>query len=374
MPRTETDVVVAGAGAAGLAAAAALERRGVRPIVLEADERVGGSWARRYDRLHLHTVRRFSGLPHRPLPRTLPRYVPKDAYGDYLADYARSLGLDVRLGHRVEAIRQEDSRWLVHTNGGAWLARVVVVATGKHNRPRLPSWPGRGEFRGRIVHSAAYRSADGFRDRRVLVVGLGNSGAEIAAELAEAGAAFVAVAVRTPPPIVRRDMAGIPVQLLGMLLMPFPARPVDRLGAAVRKVAVGDLSRYGLGAAAWGPFEARRPPTIDVGFLDVLKRRQVQVRPDVTRFTADGVVFADGRSEPYDAVVAATGFTTGLAGVLDAPDVLDERGQPRFARDGSSAQPGLYFIGFVESARGALFEANRGSRRLAAAVAAYLGG
>jgi putative flavoprotein involved in K+ transport len=374
MPRTEADVVVAGAGAAGLAAAAALERRGVRPVVLEADERVGGSWARRYDRLHLHTVRRFSGLPYRPLPRTLPRYVSKDAYGDYLADYARSLGLDVRLGHRVEAVRREDGRWLVETSGGDWLARAVVVATGKHSRPRLPSWPGRDEFRGRILHSADYRSAAELRDLRVLVVGLGNSGAEIAAELAEAGAAFVAVAVRTPPPIVRRDLAGVPVQLLGMLLMPFPARPVDRLGAAVRKLAVGDLSRYGLGAAAWGPFEARRPPTIDVGFLDVLKRRQVEVRPDLERFTAGGVVFADGRAEPYDAVVAATGFTTGLAGVLHAPDVLDERGHPCFASDGSSAQPGLYFIGFVESARGALFEANRGSRRVAAAVAAYVGG
>jgi putative flavoprotein involved in K+ transport len=99
----------------------------------------------------------------------------------------------------------------------------------------------------------------------------------------------------------------------------------------------------------------------------------VHVRPDVARFTADGVVFADRRFEPYDAVVAATGFTTGLAGVLDAPDVLDERGHPRFAPDGSSAQPGLYFIGFVESARGALFEANRGSRRLAGAIASYLG-
>jgi hypothetical protein len=105
----------------------------------------------------------------------------------------------------------------------------------------------------------------------------------------------------------------------------------------------------------------------------VLKRRQVHVRPSLVRLTADGAVFADGRSEPYDTVIAATGFTTGLADLLDAPEILDERGQPRVEPDGSSAQPGLYFIGFKESARGALFEANRGSRRLAGAITSYLG-
>lgn len=366
MQRAETDVVVIGAGAAGLATAAALEREGIHPVVLEAAERPGASWSRRYDRLRLHTVRRFSGLPYRPLPKTLPRYVTKDEYAAYLAEYASALGIDVRTGREARRIARDDGRWLVETDEEAWLARAVVVATGKHNRPRRPRWEGIERYSGRFLHSAEYGAGDEFRGLRALVVGLGNSGAEIAGDLAESGASFVAVSVRTPPPIVRREFVGIPVQLLGMVLMPFPPRPVDRLGAAVRRVGVGDLTKYGIGKAAWGPFEARRPPVIDVGFLAALKRRDVNVRPAVASLTERGARFADGREEDFDVVIAATGFTSALEELVDAPGVVDEQGQPRANAEG------LYFVGFVESARGALFESNRAARRVARELALAL--
>lgn len=366
MRRTDTDVVVVGAGAAGLAAAAALRREGVGAVVLEASERPGSSWSRRYDRLRLHTVRRFSGLPYRSLPKSLPRYVTKDEYAEYLADYAIAEGLDVRTRRRVGRIARDDGLWFVEADGETWRARAVVVATGKHNLPRRPRWEGIDRYAGRLLHSAEYGAGDEFRGLRTLVVGLGNSGAEIAADLAESGASFVAVSVRTSPPIVRREFAGIPVQLLGMALMPFPARPVDRLGAAVRRVGVGDLSKYGLGKAAWGPFEERRPPVIDVGFLAALKRREVHVRPAVVRLTERGAQFADGSEEDFDAIVAATGFTSGLEEILDVPVVVDEHGQPRSGTDR------LYFVGFVESARGALFESNRAARRVARELARSL--
>lgn len=377
-------MVVVGAGAAGLAAAATLKRRGYEPLVLEEDERVGETWARRYDRLCLHTVRRFSGLPYRPLPRALPKYVSKDEYARYLADYAESFGLDVRLGSRVDRIAPQDGalvaqshkvrRWLVGTSGGDFTARAVVVATGKHNRKRLPRWPGLGDFAGRVVHSADYSSGRDYAGQRALVVGIGNSGAEIATDLVEQGAASVSIAVRTPPPIARRDIFGVPVQILGMLLMPFPPRPVDRLGAVVRRLGTGDLRPYGLADAAWGPFVARRPPVIDVGFLETLKRGQIQVRPGVERLTRSGAVFSDGVEEPFEVVVAAIGFTTALEDVLNLPDALDGRGMPRARDDGSCAYRGLYFVGFKETPRGALFEANRDSRRLARSVARYLAG
>jgi cation diffusion facilitator CzcD-associated flavoprotein CzcO len=369
MSRADAPVVIVGAGAAGLAAAASLQRRGLRPVVLERDDEVGAVWARRYDRLSLHTVRRFSGLPYRPLPREYPRYVPKDLYARYLRDYAEALGLDVRLGQTVERIRREGDAWVVSTGDGEWRARTVVVATGRHGAPRLPQWPGADDYAGELLHSADYRTASAFAGRRVLVVGIGNSGAEIAADLVEAGAGHVAVAVRTPPPITSRELFGVPVQLLGILLMPFPAALVDRFGAALRRVANGDLRRYGLEREAWGPFSARRPPLIDVGFLRRLKEGRILVRPAVSRLTASGAVFADGREEPFDAIVAATGFTTGLAELLGESDALDERGYP----DGSGRPAGLFFIGYDETPRGALFETKRAAQRLAIGVERYLG-
>lgn len=362
------DVVVVGGGASGLAVAATLKRRGRDPVILESAETVGATWARRYERLCLHTVRRFSGLPFYPMPRSYPRYVPKDLYAKYLGDYARRLQLDIRLGQRVARIRPEGSTWLLETRQESWVTRAVIVATGRHNVPRLPRWEGMEEFAGRFMHSHEYTSGREFAGRRALVIGIGNSGAEIAADLVEHGAARVAISVRTTPPITSREIAGIPVQLLGMLFAPFPARAVDRLGALLRRFGTGDLREYGLGKEAWGPFTARRPPVIDVGFLEQLKARRIDVLGDVLRFTSTGVVFADGEQK-FDVVVAATGFTSGLEQLLAAPRALDQRGYP----GADSEYPGLYFAGYSETPRGQLFESSRGAHKLAAAVDVYLG-
>jgi len=371
-------VVIVGAGAAGLSTAAALTRRGVDALVLDRSDRVGGRWASRYERLHLHTIRRFSGLAHHGIPSRYPRYLSKDEYAAYLAEYAERFGLRVALGEEVTAIRTasgEGHTWEIETVRRTVGAQVVIVATGHYAEPQTPSWEGIHEYEGRLIHSAAYRSGREFAGSRALVVGLGNSGAEIATDLVEQGAASVSVAVRTPPPIVTREMFGIvPVQLFGIALMPLGIpRTVDRIGATLRKRAVGDLRPYGIGDAAWGPFTARRPAVIDVGFLEVLKAGQVTVRPALARLDQRGVEFADGSSSEFDVVVVATGYGTGLETILrGVPGVVSEDGQP-LARSGQpTAASGLYFIGFDETIRGHLFEARRESKRLARRIARSL--
>ena len=330
-------------------------------MLLDRDSEVGGTWARRYDRLHLHTVRRYSGLPYHPVPRALPRYVPTKSYARYLADYARHFELDVRLGQPARRVRRDDgSAWIVETDR-EWRSRAIVIAMGRHNVPRRPEWPGTQDFRGRLLHSHEYSNGYMSAGNRALVVGIGNSGAEIAADLVESGAAQVSIAVRTPPPITSRELAGIPVQLLGMFFAHFPPSFVDRLGLALRRIGNGDLRPYGLGAEEWGPFTARRPPVIDVGFLGHLKAGRIAVRPDVARFTRGCVVFVDGTKAHVDVVVAATVYTTGLTEVVDVPGVLDARGYPV----AEAPLPTLYFAGYSESPRGQLYESARAAPALA---------
>ena len=168
-----------------------------------------------------------------------------------------------------------------------------------------------------------YANAAPYADQRVLVVGAGNSGAEIATDLGDHGAASVAISVRTPPPIVPRDPFGMPVQRTSILLSALPAAIANRLGRATARIVIGDLTRYGMPAGTFAPYSTRRVPLIDVGFVAALKRGQLTVRPAVERLTATGVVFAGGAGESFDAIIAATGFTTGLESLLDAPGVLD---------------------------------------------------
>ena len=345
-----------------------------RPAASSSPSRLGGSWARRYERLHLHTIRRFSGLAHHSIPRKYSRYLSKDEYAAYLAGYAERFRLRVSLGENVTAVRPAPGAelpWAIETSRRTLGSEVVVVATGHYVEPRVPAWEGISEFQGRLLHSAEYRTGREFAGLRALVVGLGNSGAEIATDLVEQGAASVAVAVRTSPPIVTRELFGIvPVQVFGIALMPLGIpRAVDRIGAMLRKRAVGDLRPYGLSEAAWGPFTARRPAVIDVGFLGVLKAGSVTVRPALERLTRDRVEYADGSSETIDVVVVATGFGTGLENMLrNVPGVVGDDGQP-FARSGKpTAAPGLYVIGFDETVRGHLFEARRESKRLARTI------
>jgi len=366
--------VIVGAGASGLSAAGALARRGIDAEVLERDAAIGGTWARRYDRLHLHTIRRFSGLAHYPIPRRHSTYLSRDEFVEYLQEYARALALRVVTGTSVTSIRPSDggTDWVIDASTGSRRAHVVVIATGQYRQPMIPPWNGREIYRGRLLHSAAYSNAMPFTGQRVLVVGAGNSGAEIATDLAEHGAASVTMSVRTPPAVVPRDPFGMPVQRTSILLSVLPAAVANRFGRLTARLTLGDLTRYGFPRAEFRPYTTKRIPIIDVGFVRALAGGLVTIRPAVERLTADGATFADGSREPFDAIVAATGFTTGLERMIDVPGVLDTHGEP-IARSGEPTRaPGLYFMGFVHTLRGHLFEANLTSRRLARKVEAYL--
>ncbi|MEO8286125.1 MAG: NAD(P)/FAD-dependent oxidoreductase [Chloroflexota bacterium] len=373
---TAAQVLVIGAGAAGLSAAGALKKIGLHSTVLEQDPAIGGTWARRYDRLHLHTIRQLSGLPYMPISRRYPRYLARDQYVRYMQHYAKRLGLRVVTGCTVTSVKPgsgtANPTWLVETDHGTWQSDVVVLATGQYRVPRVPDWPGRETFGGQLVHSSDYRNGRSWVGKRALVVGVGNSGAEIATDLADAGASFVGMSIRTPPFLTRRDTLGMPVQLMSFALGYLPRGVADKLARAVMRLAFGDMSGYGINAPGYSPYSDQRVPVIDVGFAKAVKQGRVTIFPDLAGLTPTGVRFKDGREEPFDLVVAATGFSSGLEGLLPLPGLLTDEGYPLYPSGEPTSLPGLYFAGFTHSLRGHLFEANRTSRRLAAHIASYL--
>ena len=372
-PRVDRHEIVVGAGPAGLATAALLRREGREPVVLEAGPGPGTAWRERYDRLHLHTPRLLSGLPGQRIPRRYGRWVARDDLVAYFNDYATAHGIDVRAGVRVDRI---DPSWTLETSAGPMEAETVVVATGYNGAPFVPDWPGRNGFTGELIHSSQYRNPAPFRGSDVLVVGAGNSGAEIATDLADGGASRSRISVRTPPQIVRRATAGVPAQLLGMAIRKLPPHWVDPITLTQRRLSIPDLAAQGLPRPEHGVrtsfLATGTVPILDVGIVDAVRRGRVEVVAAVEGFERGEVLLADGSRIAPDAVIAATGFRSGLEPLVGHLDVLDARGLP-VKTDGEPVLPGLWFVGFVPTLGGQLREGGIAARKVAAAVAASHG-
>jgi cation diffusion facilitator CzcD-associated flavoprotein CzcO len=365
-------VVVVGAGAAGLSAALALNDVGVRPLVLERGDGVATSWRGRYDRLRLNSARWFSHLPDRPFPNGTPTFPTRDQLIDHLERHSREPGMEIRFGAEVERIEAHEGGWLVRLEHGFVRAPQLIIATGYDRVPRIPQWPGRDRFAGRLMHSAEYRNAEAFRDRKVLVVGPGSSGMEIAYELAEHGAAKVWLSARTPPNIfLREGPGGLPGDVIAQLMLHVPVRLADAVGRFGRRMDIGDLTEYGLPVPDEGVFARLRrlgvaPAIVDREVIDAIKERRFTVVGGVEWIDAEGINLAGGgRIEP-DAVISATGYGRGLEPLVGHLGVLGDDGLPR-ALGERAAAPGLRFIGYVPRP-GMLGYAAKQAKRAARAI------
>lgn len=380
MPRSDISppVHVIGAGPGGLATAVALRQHGVRTVVVEKGSDVGTSWRRHYDRLRLHTTRRWSGLPGLPIPRSAGRWVSRDDFVRYLEEYARHHRLELAAGVEVSRIDRaaDDTGWRLSANGGRELsAASVVVATGYNHTPRMPDWAGREDFPGELLHAAHYRNAEPYRDRDVLVVGVGNTGAEIAADLAEGGAARVRLAVRTAPHIVRRSTLGWPAQASGVLVRRLPVAAVDRLARPMARL-LPDLSRHGLPRPETGLYSRVRQgaiPVQDAGLIRAVRRGRVEPVAAVVSLEGGKVHLADGETIGPEVVIAATGYRRGLEPLVGHLGLLDGRGLPLVhGAECHPGAPGLRFTGYTNPISGMLREIARDAPKIAAAIAREL--
>ena len=339
--------LVIGAGPAGLATSQQLRARSVDHVVLERGD-VGDSWSRVYDSLTLHTGKHMSSLPGMRFPRSTPLFLSKDTFLEYLRDYRRKFDLPVQERCNVGAVSREGDAWRVSTPAGDLLTPAVVVATGIMSNPQIPRFEGLTEFAGESIHSSAYRRPDGYRGKRVLVIGAGNSAGEIASELGREGV-DTTISVRSGANVVPLQILGIPVQYWSVMVRKLPRRAQEAIVAAIRKAS--------------GPTVIPRPaysaldaiPLIGFRLVDAIRDGAVKLHRGIERFTRDGVRFEDGTEESFDDVIFATGFRAATQFV--APIIRsDARGfAMRSDRVTSADHPGLFFVGHNYDSRGGLY-------------------
>lgn len=369
-----TNTIIIGGGAAGLACAVSLTRAGIPYIVLEKNQAGGQSWSERYHRLHLHTPRNGSALPYLPMPRHYPTYVSKDDLARYLELYAATFDVTPRFNQRVMKAERENDFWRVSTDKQTYSSDHLIIATGLAGKPRQCVWKGLESFKGTHLHSSEYTSGEKFANKRVLVVGFGNSACEIALCLHEHNA-LPAISVRGCVNILPRDIAGIPIVNIATFenwLTTVSPRLADAINKPVLRIVNGRISKYGLRECSYGPLtqitKNKKIPLLDIGTLSLIRAGKLKVYPDISEVGADHVKFIDGRKEQFDTIVFATGYDPCFGDFLvDTKSVSDDNGMPLVSGE-ESALRGLFFCGFRVSPTGMLRQIGIEARKISSKI------
>ncbi len=356
-------VVIVGAGPAGLATAYELQRRGVPYRILERNA-IGHTWSNQYDRLHLHTLKQVSALPGLPMPASYTRFPSAHAFHAYLRAYAQHFKLNITCGVEVKDARWSDGSWRLQTNHCVVAATTLVVAAGIWSTPVRPMFAGQEQFGGAIIHSKAYHNAAPFAGQRVLVVGAGNSGSEIAVDLSEHDVT-TSIAIRG-----------------GVTFVPFPTSPTAmRIGAWMFRHLPRPLGEALLRHVRRDYTEIGIPPPLQplldsypvVGYQlpQAVATGKIVRYGGIARFVPRGVQFTDGQYAEFDSVIMAIGYRPTVQFV--ARDIeLDTRGRPRVdAHWRSLCNPHLFCVGFdYPTTAGWLQAIGRVARQAAEGIAA----
>ena len=364
----ETNTLVIGASVAGLASAGCLTKEGIDHIVIEKQGDIAYPWRNHYERLHLHSNKKLSNLPHKKFGKDIPVYPTRKQVIEYFEDYQQAFNIRPEFNTEAQEVVKENGHWLVKTNNGDYKAKHVIVATGTFGKPRKIEFPGIETFPGTVTHSFGYKSGRDFKGQKVLVVGFGNSGCEIAIDLHEQGAK-PSMSVRSAVNVLPRDIFGIPVLQVGLLTAPLPPRLADKMNAPLIKLLVGDITKLGLKQLPYGPLEQinthQSIPLLDIGTLQLIREGHIGIHEGIDHIDGKTVHFKDGRSEDFDSIVAAIGYDKGYAGDFIKVDQsrfddLDNsiKKQKYFGKDG------LYFCGFWISPTGQIREISLDAQKI----------
>lgn len=360
---------IVGAGLCGLAASAALRRKGIPFEVFEASDDVGGNWHHGvYDSVRLISTVRTTEFPDYPMPADYPTFPRREDMLAYLRGYCDAnelrphIRFETRVMHAAPLGRGgPDDRWRVTTSDGQTRDFAgLIVANGHHWDQRLPHYPGRLGVP--LVHAKDYRNAEMLEGRRVLVIGGGNSACDIAVEAARVGAS-AHISMRRGYWFTPRSLFGIPTVETLHPLLPVPVQRL-LLRAALR-VLVGDYRDYGLEHPDHRIFD--RQPTINGSLLRELRAGSIEPHPDVARWDDGEVTFVDGVRERFDLVVAATGYYLSFP-FLEEGVIAWEGDMPQLIAGMTPEYANLYIFGLGQARYGAGPIAGRGAEALATAI------
>lgn len=370
MPSTHTLII--GASAAGLASAACLKKEGIEFIILEKSSQVATSWRNHYDRLHLHTSKKWSALPFLKFEDSISKYPGRQQVVNYLDSYANEFNIHPVFNTTVFSARKENGYWTIATNNDTYQSKFVIVATGLNHTPQMPVFTGMDSFKGKIVHSSQYKNGIAFKDKSVLVVGFGNSACEQAICLHEHGAK-PSLSVRSPVNILPRDIFGFPVLEIGKLTAVLPPKVADKLTAPLIRILVGDVKKLGLKKSPYGPREQiekqKRIPLLDIGTVKLIKEGSIKVYGNIVRIEGNVIYFEDNRQQDFDAIILATGYRHNLESILPLNrDRFDDISHA-VSKQSFFGKDGLYLCGFYLSPMGMLREIGIEARIIAKDIA-----
>jgi len=364
-PPSSCRVAVVGAGAAGLTAVKALLDIGAEVVAYDKGDRPGGLWVNNsssgispaYDSLHLNTSKGRTEFADFPMPSDWPDYPSVDHVAGYLSDYAETFGLlpHLRFGTTVTSVERDEAvgGWVVEDDeSGTDRFDAVVVANGHNWSPRWPSPPYPGDFEGTQMHAHDYGDAEVFRDKRVLIVGMGNSAMDIAVDASFVSRGPVLLSARRGVHIVPKYLFGRPADATGGAIAFLPWRLRQSLAETMLRVGVGKPQSYGLPAPAVGLFQNH--PTISDTIMHRLTHGEVVARPGIERMEDDSVRFTDGRADEVDVIVWATGYEVTIP-FLSARWLGDDAERmPLYRRVFHLDDPTLAFVGLMQSTGAAL--------------------
>ncbi|KAK9096352.1 hypothetical protein Sjap_021849 [Stephania japonica] len=313
-------VVIVGAGPSGLATSACLNNFSIPNIILEKESFHASLWKlRTYDRLKLHLAKEFCNLPHMPFSPSAQTYISKEDFVRYLDNYVSTFNISPRY-HRLVKSASFDKltgRWQIEVENTKssetelYVAEFLVVASGENTEGFIPKVHGLHNFVGEITHSKDYKSGSKYSGKDVLVVGCGNSGMEIAYDLAESKACTTIV-IRSPVHVLTKEMVH-----LGMVLLKYlPLYLVDSFISLISIFWYGNLAKYGIERPANGPFYIKategRSAVIDVGTVKKIKEGEIKVLPELVSVQDTNLKFSNGEIRKFDAIVFATGYKSAI--------------------------------------------------------------
>ena len=368
LPLTKTSVLIVGTGISGLATAACLQRQGIEFVIIEKHAHVASAWHNHYHRLHLHTNKRVSQLPYKKFGKNIPRYPSRQQVIDYLNDYQQTFNIQPVFNTTATSIKKEGDYWITQTTSGIFQSKFVVMATGPFGKPKPIVLQGMETFPGKIVHSAAYKTGKEFAKQKALVIGFGNSACEIAIDLFEQGATPF-MSVRSAINIVPRDVLGVPVLELSLLLNFLPPRIADLLSAPLANAIIGDITRLGLKRKPYGPLEQVRregkSPILDIGTIQLIRKGKIKIVGDIDFIEGNLVHFKQGETQPFDAIIACIGYSQDELKIIEVDSNRLEDLRVSTNRQQYFGKDGLYFCGYYISPTGQIREISADARKIA---------